>query len=148
MYDRELLSVHRAIRFFEPIIDGRELYILTDHKPLIYAISKKLTHTSDRVVRQLEEISQYSTNIIHISGESNIVADALSRIQTISLPVIVTTEELATAQRDDPELNDFLTTPTNSSLELRGLRLDGTDSLVYCDVSQSEIRVFAPKTIR
>lgn len=78
MYDRELLSVHRAIRFFEPIIDGRELYILTDHKPLIYAISKKLTHTSDRVVRQLEEISQYSTNIIHISGESNIVADALS----------------------------------------------------------------------
>jgi hypothetical protein len=40
-YDRELTAMHEAIKQFRQTIEGRELIIFTDHKPLCYAFSKK-----------------------------------------------------------------------------------------------------------
>ncbi len=33
-YDRELLAIYMAIKHFRYFIEGRQFYILTDHKPL------------------------------------------------------------------------------------------------------------------
>lgn len=97
-YDRELLSIYLAIKHFRYFIEGRKLIIRTDHKPLIFAFRQKLDKASPRQIRQLDFIAQFSTNITYISGKLNSVADSLSRIESISMPIIVSLEELANYQ--------------------------------------------------
>lgn len=46
IYDRELLSIYLAIKHFRYLLEGRELIIRTDHKPLIYAFRQKLDRAS------------------------------------------------------------------------------------------------------
>jgi len=36
-YDRELLAIYKSIKFFRYMIEGRNLIIKTDHKPLTFA---------------------------------------------------------------------------------------------------------------
>lgn len=88
--------------------------IKTDHKPLTYAFLQRSTKSSPRQTRQLDYISQFSTDIVYIKGDDNIVADALSPISTIETPIIVTTEELAQEQEQDKELKEILQNETHS----------------------------------
>ncbi len=38
-YDREFLAIYLAIKNFRYFLEGRDFHVLTDHKPLIYALS-------------------------------------------------------------------------------------------------------------
>lgn len=89
VHDRELLGIYLAIKHFRYILEGRQILIRTDHKPLIYAFQQKLDKASPRQIRHLDFIAQFSTNIEHISGKQNVVADSLSRIESVSMPIIV-----------------------------------------------------------
>lgn len=82
-YDRELLAIYAAVKFFKHLLEGRTFVILTDHKPIIYAFQQNLLHGSPRQIQHLTYIGQFSTDIRHISGKENIVADALSRVESI-----------------------------------------------------------------
>lgn len=104
-YDRELLAIYEAIKYNRDCVKGRQLIVRTDHKPLTFAFQQKSKKATPRQARQLDFISQFSTEVIHLSGQKNIVADALSRIALIdNCPVIVNTEELAEEQQKDEEL--------------------------------------------
>lgn len=144
-YDRELLAIYAALKFFRYMVEGRDVTILTDHKPLQYAFSQVAEKASERQRRQLDFISQITTNIIYIAGHKNQIADALSRIEAINMPVIVTTDELFEEQQKDEELRTLL--ETESSLQLKQLRLDGGDKTIYCSIGE-EIRIYVPKTLR
>ncbi|XP_076256094.1 uncharacterized protein LOC143193654 [Rhynchophorus ferrugineus] len=63
--------------------------------------------TSPRQFRHLDFISQFTTDIRHISGQDNIVADAPSRIDEITSPA-VNFEALAASQERDEELRSYL----------------------------------------
>ena len=76
-FDRELLAVYCAIRHFQHFLEGREFYILTDHKPLTHSLNSKPDCHSPRQVHQLNFISQFTTDIRHIAGKGNPVADTL-----------------------------------------------------------------------
>ena len=78
-FDRELLAVHLAIRHFRFFLEGRSFTIFTDHKPLTLAIKKSTDPQSARQGRHLAAIAEYSTDIQHVAGKANPVADALSR---------------------------------------------------------------------
>ena len=82
-YDRELLGIYLAVKHFRYMLEGRQFLIRTDHKPLVYAFQQKLDKASPRQIRQLDFIAQFSTNIEHISGKDNVVADPLSRIEAV-----------------------------------------------------------------
>lgn len=59
------------------MIEGRELTVLTDHKPLTYAITKASSNNdTPRRHRQLDFISQFCSDIKNIPGDHN----ALSRM--------------------------------------------------------------------
>ncbi|GBM99470.1 hypothetical protein AVEN_173219-1 [Araneus ventricosus] len=84
-YDRELFSIYSAIRKFKHMLEGREFQIYTDQKSLIYAFKQNPDKCSPRQLRHLDFISQYSTDIRHVQGSQNIVADAPSRIEVDSI---------------------------------------------------------------
>ncbi|GFW76091.1 retrovirus-related Pol polyprotein from transposon opus [Trichonephila clavipes] len=85
-YDRELLAIYSAIRHFRYMLEARDFAVFTDHKPLTYAFRQKSDKCSPRQIRQLDFISQFTTNIVHIPGSDNITADVLSRVSAITFP--------------------------------------------------------------
>ncbi|KAJ8723051.1 hypothetical protein PYW08_002963 [Mythimna loreyi] len=88
-YDRELLAIYLAIQYFRKMFEGKKLVIYTDHKPLTFAFSRKVSEKeTPRRTRQLAYISEFTTDIRHVTGDKNIVADALSRVETIDCPTI------------------------------------------------------------
>jgi len=144
-YDRELLAIYSALKFFKHMVKGRDVTILTDHKPLQYAFHQPLDKASERQRRQLSFISQITTRIIYVAGKENTVADTLSRIESIDMPVIVTTEELYEGQQEDEELKTLLKTKT--ALTLKKFRLDDGERAIYCDVTD-RIRIYVPTALR
>ena len=83
-YDRKLLAEYAAIKKFRFAVEGRTFTIYTNHKPLTFAFQQKTDKCSPRQFRYLDYIAQFSTDIRHIRGMENIVADKLSRIETES----------------------------------------------------------------
>ena len=78
-FGRELLAIYLAIKHFRHSVEGRQFYVYTDLKPLTFAFNAKPDRYSPRKVRHLDFISQFTTDLRHISGKDNTVADALSR---------------------------------------------------------------------
>lgn len=67
-YDRELQAIYSGLKFFHQLVEGRKLVIKTDHKPLTYAFVQKSNKSTPRQTRQLDYISQFSSEIIHIKA--------------------------------------------------------------------------------
>lgn len=62
-FDRELLAVYLAIKHFRHFVEDRTFYVLTEHKPLSYALSSQSDHYTPRQLRHLNYIFQFTTNI-------------------------------------------------------------------------------------
>lgn len=145
-FDRELLGIYMAVKHFQRLIEGREFTIFTDHRPLTYVFSQKSSpNDTPRRIRQLDFISQYSTNIQHISGRDNIVADALSRIEQIDMPSPINYAELAKCQLSDQEL---IRLRDNKKLLFRNIKLPGSTKNISCDVSTGKNRPYLPEKFR
>lgn len=145
-FDRELLAIYRSIKFFRHMLEGRDFTVFTDHKPLEYAFKQKLEKASPRQARHLSYISEFTTDFRHLSGKDNFVADALSRIESCENTLDMDYEALANSQAEDEEMQNFLQ-PT-SSLQLKKVKLPGTDTEIYCDVSTATARPYVTKAFR
>ncbi|GBN45796.1 hypothetical protein AVEN_162358-1, partial [Araneus ventricosus] len=144
-YDRELLAIFASIKYFRYLLERTKFTILTDHKPITYAFSQKIEKLSPRQINHLNFIAQFTVDIKHISGKDNVVADALSRIESISTSPLAY-EDIARSQQDDEELDLLLKQPI--SLTLQKLQVPNTDVMLYCDISTQVIRPYIPKTHR
>ncbi|GBP76783.1 Transposon Tf2-6 polyprotein [Eumeta japonica] len=125
------------------MLEARDFVIYTDHKPLCHAFKTRKDKCSPRQYRHLDFISQFSTDIRHISGRDNVVADTLSRIE--QLDNVVDFVKLANAQirpraGTDPERWLCVTTPENTRT------WNKTD--LYCDFSTPAQRPFVPISLR
>jgi hypothetical protein len=78
-FDRELLAAFVTIRHFRFLLEGRQFQLLTDHKPLVAAMTRVTPPQSARQQRHLAYISEFTTDLSHTPGSANVVADALSR---------------------------------------------------------------------
>lgn len=149
-YDRELTAIYLSVKHFKSFIDGRQLLILTDHKPIVYAFDQNSEKASPRQARQLDLIAQFTTNIQHVAGNANPVADFLSRIETITtLPrkeEVVDYVALAEQQKQCPDLKQYLES-SETSLQLKQIAFPNQGS-VYCDISTKNLRPFVPEPSR
>jgi cleavage and polyadenylation specificity factor subunit 1 len=105
-YDRKLLALYEAIKYFRHMVEGRPFVIFTDHKPLTYVFQQHRDKCSPRQFRHLEFIGQFSTDFRHVSGQDNVVEDALSRMNSVMIPFDY--HALASSQDQDAELQDIL----------------------------------------
>lgn len=146
-YDRELTAAYLALRHFQYMVEGRRCHIYTDHKPLIYAFQQKLDRASNRQIRQLDFIAQITTDIRHVSGEDNVTADLLSRINSISTETL-NYDNLAEDQSKDEELRNLLNGNIKHSLNLQNFALPFSSRSLCCDTSTGRVRPFITKNFR
>ena len=74
----ELSAIVLALRAFNNYIYGYKVIVHSDHRPLIYLMTRKGTHPN--LARWAVELMQYDLYIEHVAGTINRVADCLSRI--------------------------------------------------------------------
>ena len=149
-YDKELLAIYEGIKHFRPTLEGMDFTIFTDHKPLTHAFTKKSDQATPRQIRQLNYISQFSTDIRHIPGKMNIVADTLSRITTInsiynlSFESSINYKLLSQAQQNDTKFFNNL----NKNTSLRVIQTNFNNSKIFCDISTGKLRPVIPPSFR
>ena len=142
----ELLAVYLSIKHFRHFVKGRDFHIRTDHKPLTFAMGTRPDRQSPRQTRQLNFISQFTSDIRYVKGSENTAADALSRININSASSTINFQAIALAQQNDPELSRLQADPT--SLNLRPIPLPSTDATLICDMSTSRPRPYIPESFR
>lgn len=147
-YDRELTAMFQGVKHFRYMLEGRTCHIVTDHKPLTFAFNQKPEKAAPRQARQLDFIGQITTDIRHISGEENVTADLLSRINSIN--AAINYDEIAAAQQNDDEIQHILhgTGEQNLTIKLKLFTIPRSNKQVYCDASTNKIRPYIPKEFR
>ena len=139
-FDRELLASYLSVLHFKHQIEGRDVLLLTDHKPLCSAFKSKTLAKSDRQQRHLSFLTEFINDISYIRGSENIVADYLSRpcnnltLDVCDLPA------LAEQQSDDVEMVDIKDRLVPFQIN-ENLRL-------FCDNSTTNPRPYVPTKSR
>ena len=99
--EKELLSIVECIKEFRNILFGYQIIVYSDHKNLVHAAT---VSQSQRVMRWRMILEEFGPDIRHISGEDNIVADAISRIPTTAID-----QNRKSTEFEDQENGKFLT---------------------------------------
>ena len=142
-FDKELLGIKEAIKHFRHMVEGRQFVVYTDHKPLTLVMPTATSRTP-RQERHLSFISEFTTDIRHVKGDENPVADHLSRPIMAALLPAVDLELMAHSQARDPEIRAARTAIT--SLQLQDVEMSNTTLL--CDVSGGIPRPLVPSQHR
>jgi hypothetical protein len=108
------------------MLEARHFTISTDHKPITYAFPQKRDRCSPRQFNHLD--FQFTTDIRHIPGQRNVVADALFRV--VSVTAQPSYDALAASQ-DGDKLRTLLGSTT--ALRHGKLPIPGTTASSYCD---------------
>lgn len=148
-FGRELLAVYLSIKNYRHLLEGREFFVLTDHKPLCHAFRSNSDKYSPREIRHLDFVAQFTTDIRHVKGQENVVADALSRnaISSMGLPALPPIDFLAIAskQKSDEELANL---QKSSSLHFKEVPLLSSPGTIICDMSTGTPRPYIPAEFR
>lgn len=144
-FDRELLALYLSVRHFRYFLEGRPFVAYTDHKPLTFAFTKVSSPWSARQQRHLSAISEFTTDVRHVAGKRNCVADTLSRaeVNVVHFPLDMDYIAFAKAQLD-PEVQAYRTAVTN--LQLEDIEVGQSGIKLLCDTSQSSPRPIVPKS--
>ena len=138
-FDRELLAAYFAVLHFKHLLEGRNVTLCSDHKPLVSAFYSKTPAKSDRQQRHLSVLTEYVTSMSYVRGEDNIVADTFSRISSVQVDA-VDLPALARLQTTDEEIKKY-----QSRLHAYPLQ-DNTQ--IWCDTSTAYPRPFVPLSAR
>lgn len=153
-FDKELLAIYLAIKHFKHLLEGRQFFVYTDHRPLTNALHSK-TERTPRQVTHLEYIAQFTNDIRYLKGSQNVVADTLSRAYCESLTdmqhVTFDYKQLVIHQKHDKELSKLLEKYKNnptSKIYLKFLKDDSNKEKVWCETSTGRNRPYIPEGLR
>ena len=141
-FDRELLAVYATIKHFRHNLEGCNFFVNIDHKPLTFVMSSVTERASLRQTRHLAFIAEFTTDIRYVKGETNFVADALSRpsVSVIHDGPEINYRELSIDQAKDAEFTRLRHSPT-STMNFKLLK-SFDNQLIWCDVSTGHNRPY------
>ena len=115
-FDRELLAVYATIKHFRHNLKGRIYFVNTDHKPLTFVMSFVTERASLRQTQHLAFIAEFITDIRYLKGETNFVADALSRssVSVINDGPVINSKELSIDQAKGAEFTKLRHSTTST----------------------------------
>ena len=145
-FDWELLAVYLAVRHFQYFVEGCPFNINTDSKPLTFALQSNSEWLSPQQAWHLAFISEFTSDIRHINGDANPVADALSYNVYTLIEAAIELEAITAAQLCDQEIQHL--SSTNTSLQLEQLPIPNSNTTILCDSSQGTPRPTVPSTMR
>ncbi|KAD4586135.1 hypothetical protein E3N88_23736 [Mikania micrantha] len=93
-HDLELAAVIFALKIWRHYLYGETCDIFTDHKSLKYIFTQKELNMRQR--RWLELLKHYDANIQYHPGKANVVADALSRKNSGTIPSLYLQPQIIT----------------------------------------------------
>ena len=102
VHERELLAIVESLKRYRHLLMGITFNIYTDHKPIEYLMTQK--QMSARQQRWVDVLSDFSFNIRYIPGETNVFADALSRLYSNEPNGIVRAESEYIHELDVPDI--------------------------------------------
>ena len=121
-----------------------DMVMYCDHEPLVKAFYASTQRDNARECRHLSEIASLYTNLKHIKGCDNVVADALSRVEIAAIfqhAAQIDWNDFAKAQQNDYVLKRYLDETDSANVatcEWQGVKL-------LCDVSRNGVpRPFVP----
>ena len=141
-FDRELLALYLGVRHFRYFLEGREFVAFMDHKPLTFCMAKTSDMWSSRQQRHLAYISEFTTDIRHVQGKNNHVADALSRATISALHEGIDYAAMAASQKEDPGIHAYRTAITG--LKLEDVPFGPRGITLLCDISTGHPRPIVP----
>ena len=140
-FDREILVLYLAIKHFCYFLEGRSFTAYTDHKPLTFAISQSGYTWSPHQSRHLSFIAEFTTDIQHIIGKQNVVADTLFRAPVHEIGTTLTSSldfaNMAILQDNGSGIKAYRTAITG--LHLQDITIPGSNHILLCDVSMHSL---------
>ena len=127
------------MRHFRHFEEAKTFSVYTNHKPLTFALAS-LVDRSPRQSRHLSYTAEFITDIGHVYGKYNVVADTLYRIEIAELQDI-DFQLLAKDQATSTEISAYRT--AISGLFLEDIRLNNT--VLLCNLSLGKPRFVVPK---
>ena len=141
-FDRELLACYLGIRHFRWLLEGHNFHVLTDHKPLTFALKRVSDHWSGRQQRHLSFVAEYTADLRHIAGKDNVVADALSRPAAAAAPAPGGQVDFVALARSQGTCGDVARMRSSDKLELQLVEVEGVQ--LWCDSSTVVLRPLVP----
>ena len=83
MHERELLVVIHVLRTWRNYLLGKRFTIISDHHSLKFL--QMQPQLSRRQAHWLELLAEFDFEVVHRPGKSNVVADALSRLNNVEI---------------------------------------------------------------
>lgn len=77
--EKEMLAIIWALDSLRNYVYGAEILIYTDHMPLTFAMSPK--NNNNKMKKWMAHLDEHNHQIFYKPGRTNLVADALSRVQ-------------------------------------------------------------------
>jgi hypothetical protein len=117
-------------------------YVLTDHKPLTFALYRVTDAWSARQQRQLAYIAEYTSDLQHLPSSSNVVADALSRpAAAVAMPALARVDYAALAAAQ-ATCEDTQKMALDSSLHMEAVEV--ARACLLCDMLTGVLRPLVP----
>ncbi len=107
IYEKELMAVVHALSVWKHYLLGADFVIKTDHQSLRYFLSQR--KLSEKQMRWANFLSMFHFQILHTSGNKNVVADALSRRPKVNAVTSIYHQELESLPEMYPADSDFTT---------------------------------------
>jgi Integrase zinc binding domain len=120
--------------------------LLTDHKPLVFALHWLSDPWTARQQRHLSFIAEYTTDVRHMAGKENVVADALSRPATVVAVPAADQLDFAVIAEQQLLCEDTLSVDSNDKLDVKSVNVQGQE--VLFDMSTGAIRPLVPEMLR
>jgi hypothetical protein len=132
-HEQECLAIIHCFKKWRCYLEGSEVVVQTDHKSLQYLQTQK--QLSRRMTRWASFLQQFQFTIEYVKGPTNVVADALSRVELEECNQESEQQLLAIVQSDWPEyIPEVLLTgrvPDTVNKELKDLLQSETKNFVF-----------------